>query len=290
MANGKQAAAPGKRSACSAYSARPTCGRWAWASCSSANTWAGTSRVGKGGAYAALIACWFAGLLYTCVAMIDSEVTSTVAAAGGQYTQAKHIIGPLMAFNVGLYLVFAYTMLEAGNAITIGFLVDTVANMAGHTGIDQRPFIILSIMFLAWLNYRGVLATLNFNLVITAIAFIAIIVLFVSVQPWSADSPLQHAELLSGKRPCPMAGSASSPPCTSACGTTSASRAPTQAAEEVRSPARALPYRHDGRHDHAADRRDADVVRLRRADAVGVSRPGGRAAVRRGAADGQHVR
>ena len=33
-------------------------------------------------------------------------------------------------------------------------------------------------MFLAWLNYRGVLATLNFNLVITAIAFIAIILLF----------------------------------------------------------------------------------------------------------------
>ena len=93
--------------------------------------------VGKGGAYAALIACWFAGLLYTCVAMIDSEVTSTVAAAGGQFTQAKHIIGPLMAFNVGLYLVFAYTMLEAGNAITIGYLVDTVANMAGHSGIDQ---------------------------------------------------------------------------------------------------------------------------------------------------------
>ena len=27
--------------------------------------------VGKGGAYAALIACWFAGILYTCVAMID---------------------------------------------------------------------------------------------------------------------------------------------------------------------------------------------------------------------------
>src|ERR1043165_2640716 len=46
--------------------------------------------VGKGGAYGALIACWVIGLLYTCVAMIDSEITSTVAAAGGQYAQAKH--------------------------------------------------------------------------------------------------------------------------------------------------------------------------------------------------------
>ncbi|MGE4247168.1 MAG: amino acid permease, partial [Parvibaculaceae bacterium] len=51
----------------------------------------------KGGALAALITCWFVGLLYTSVAMIDSEVTSTVAAAGGQYAQAKHIVGPLMA-------------------------------------------------------------------------------------------------------------------------------------------------------------------------------------------------
>jgi ethanolamine permease len=197
--------------------------------------------VGKGGAYAALIACWFAGLLYTCVAMIDSEVTSTVAAAGGQYTQAKHIVGPLMAFNVGLYLVFAYTMLEAGNAITIGFLVDTVANMAGHSGIDQRPFIVLSIMFLAWLNYRGVLATLNFNLVITAIAFIAIILLFVGTTV-GTDSPLRHAELMSGEAALPYGW----------IGIVAAMHfglwyylgieGTTQAAEEVRSPARALPF------------------------------------------------
>jgi ethanolamine permease len=198
--------------------------------------------VGKGGAYAALIACWFAGLLYTCVAMIDSEVTSTVAAAGGQFTQAKHIIGPLMAFNVGLYLVFAYTMLEAGNAITIGYLVDTVANMAGHSGIDQRPFIVLSIMFLAWLNYRGVLATLNFNLVITAIAFVAIVLLFFGVMPWSADSPLKHIGLMSGTAALPYGW----------IGVVAAMHfglwyylgieGTTQAAEEVRSPARALPF------------------------------------------------
>ncbi len=195
--------------------------------------------VGKGGAYAALMACWFAGILYTCVAMIDSEVTSTVAAAGGQYTQAKHIIGPLMAFNVGLYLVFAYTMLEAGNAITVGFLVDTVSAMTGHSGIDQRPFIILAIMFLAWLNYRGVLATLTFNLVITAFAFTAIILLFLSLKPWSGDSLLAHADLMTD---LPYGW----------LGVLAAMHfglwfylgieGTTQAAEEVRSPARSLPF------------------------------------------------
>lgn len=160
--------------------------------------------VGKGGALAALIACWMAGLLYTCVAMIDSEVTSTVAAAGGQYAQAKHIVGPLMAFNVGLFLVFAYTMLEAANAITLGYLVQTVGgmlDMKDATGsvmeLHDKPFIVLTIMFLAWLNYRGVYATLTFNLVITAIAFIAIIILFFAVKPWTGET-LKHSDLLTG--------------------------------------------------------------------------------------------
>ena len=199
--------------------------------------------VGKGGAYAALIACWFAGLLYTCVAMIDSEVTSTVAAAGGQYTQAKHIVGPLMAFNVGLYLTFAYTMLEAGNAITLGYLISVVAPMTGYTGVlDQRPFIILSILFLAWLNYRGVLATLTFNLVITAIAFVAILVLFVATTGLFGTSIMQHKALMSGAAALPYGW----------IGVLAAMHfglwfylgieGTTQAAEEVRSPARSLPF------------------------------------------------
>ncbi|PVA09380.1 amino acid permease [Pelagivirga sediminicola] len=195
--------------------------------------------VGKGGAYAALLACWFAGILYSCVAMIDSEVTSTVAAAGGQYTQAKHIIGPLMAFNVGLYLVFAYTMLEAANAITFGFLIDTVAGMTGHEGLDQRPFIILAIMFLAWLNYRGVLATLTFSLVITAFAFCAIIALFLTTAVFMSDSPLRHAELMTDL-PYGWLGVIAAMHfglwyylgIEGTC----------QAAEEVRSPARSLPF------------------------------------------------
>jgi ethanolamine permease len=198
--------------------------------------------VGKGGAFAALIACWFAGILYTCVAMIDSEVTSTVASAGGQYTQAKHIIGPLMAFNVGLYLVFAYTMLEAANAITAGYLFFVVAQMSGHaTDLDQRPFIILVIMSLAWLNYRGVLATLTFNLVITAIAFVAILILFFSTSGILGAGIMEHAALFEGHE-MPYGW----------IGVLAAMHfglwyylgieGTTQAAEEVRSPARALPF------------------------------------------------
>ncbi|MCB5409876.1 APC family permease [Pseudogemmobacter faecipullorum] len=199
--------------------------------------------VGKGGAYAALMACWFAGILYTCVAMIDSEVTSTVAAAGGQYTQAKHIVGPLMAFNVGLYLVFAYTMLEAANAITVGFLIDTVAIMSGHSGgVDQRPFIILAIMFLAWLNYRGVLATLTFNLVITAFAFTAVITLFLATSGIFTPSPLMHEALMSGQAALPYGSLGILAAMHFGLWYYLGIEGTTQAAEEVRSPARSLPF------------------------------------------------
>lgn len=152
--------------------------------------------VGKGGAYGSLIACWFIGLLYTCVAMIDSEVTSTVAAAGGQYAQAKHIVGPLMAFNVGLYLVLAYTMLEAADALVVGDLLTIVAGQFGHADLDPKPFVVLTIAFLAWLNYRGVFMTLTVNFVITAVAFLALVVMFFWTQPWNPGAVLLHEKLL----------------------------------------------------------------------------------------------
>jgi ethanolamine permease len=195
----------------------------------------------KGGTLAAMIICWVIGLLYTSVAMIDSEVTSTVAAAGGQYAQAKHIVGPLMAFNVALYLVFAYTMLEVSNAILIA---DTVKSYAGdsftywhHSGLEAGIIVIL-----AALNYRGVLMTLNVNFVITAIAYLAIIVLFFAVQPWSQGVVLRLGDMVTPDDALPYGW----------IGVVAAFHwgiwyylgieGTTQAAEEVRSPARSLPY------------------------------------------------
>jgi ethanolamine permease len=154
--------------------------------------------VGKGGMFGALIAAWVVGVLYTCVAMIDSEVTSTVAAAGGQYTQAKHMIGPLMAFNVGLFLVLEYTMLEAADANVMSYLATTVSGQLGYHGsVNQYAFIVLAIMVLAFLNYRGVLATLSVNFVITAIAFVAIVVLFLGVEGFNPTAQLHFGGLTS---------------------------------------------------------------------------------------------
>jgi ethanolamine permease len=151
--------------------------------------------VGKGGAWGALIACWVIGLLYTCVAMIDSEVTSTVAAAGGQYAQVKHTIGPLMAFNVGLYLVLAYTMLEAGDVQVAGYLIQIGVAELGYE-VDWKVWTVLSLAILALLNYRGVFMTLTINFIITAAAFLSIIILFIGVEPWNPGAILRHSDLL----------------------------------------------------------------------------------------------
>ncbi len=195
----------------------------------------------KGGTLAALIICWVVGLLYTAVAMIDSEVTSTVAAAGGQYAQAKHIVGPLMAFNVALYLVFAYTMLEVSNAILIA---DTIKSYAGEGFGDwhYKGAIATVIVVLAALNYRGVLMTLNVNFVITAIAYLAIIVLFFSVQPWSQGAVLKLGEMVTPENALPYGWIGVIAGFHWGIWYYLGIEGTTQAAEEVRSPARSLPY------------------------------------------------
>jgi ethanolamine permease len=193
--------------------------------------------VGKGGALAALLACWLAGLLYSCVAAIDSEITSSLPAAGGQYAQAKHIVGPAMAFNTGLYLVCAYTMLEAANAIIFGHLMRTIGVMAGYETASAKPFTVLAIVSLAWLSYRGVHTTLKFTLVITAVAFAAIVVLFLATRPWT-EEVLLHRRLLDSL-PYGWLGVVAS--LHFALWYYLGIEGTCQAAEEVRSPSRALP-------------------------------------------------
>ncbi|TCK21786.1 APC family permease [Pseudonocardia endophytica] len=152
--------------------------------------------VEKGGMYGALVAGWVVGLLYTCIVMINSEITSAIPAAGGQYAQAKHTVGPLMAFNVGLYLTLAYTMLEASNANVLSYLLTTLANLMGSTEeLSPYPFAVLAILALAFLNYRGVFATLTLNFVITGFAFVTLLLLFVGLQGWNPTASLDLSGL-----------------------------------------------------------------------------------------------
>ncbi|GJE42167.1 putative amino acid permease YhdG [Methylobacterium soli] len=133
----------------------------------------------------------------------------------------------------------AYTMLEVSNAIVTGDLIEAFLTNLGIAGtVDKRAFMVLTIVALAFLNYRGVLASLTMNLLITAAAFAAIVVLFVATQPWAPGAVLQHDALLVG---LPYGSLGILAAMHFGLWFYLGIEGTTQAAEEVRSPARALP-------------------------------------------------
>ncbi|MBP1759495.1 MAG: amino acid transporter [Firmicutes bacterium] len=150
--------------------------------------------VAKGGSLGAIIACWVIGILYISLVMINTEIGSVIPEAGGQYAMAKYLLGPLAAFNIGLMLVFEYVMLEAADALVVGAILQSI-----NPAIQSLPYVILTLLLLTYLNYRGVYATLTLNFFITAIAFITIFVLLFSTQfHIPSQSILQLTELTNG--------------------------------------------------------------------------------------------
>jgi len=148
----------------------------------------------QGGSLAALLGMWVMGVVYAGQVMMVSEMSTVMPEAGGQYTMAKYLLGPLAAFNVGLMQVFEYSMLEAGDVIVVGQLLNSL-----DPDIQILPFTILTLLVLAFINYRGAQATLTLNFVITAVAFASVIILLFSTNFWDPQATLiQLKELTNG--------------------------------------------------------------------------------------------
>lgn len=152
--------------------------------------------VAKGGTLGAIIACWVIGLLYISLVMVNTEIGSVIPEAGGQYAMAKYLLGPLAAFNIGLMLVFEYVMLEAGDALVVGVILKSL-----NPHIQSLPWIVLTLMLLTYLNYRGVYATLSFNFIITSIAYVTIFVLLISTRFWSPGLSMLRLQAFSNGLP-----------------------------------------------------------------------------------------
>lgn len=152
--------------------------------------------VAKGGTLGSIIACWTIGLMYIALVMCNTEIGSVIPEAGGQYAMAKYLLGPLAAFNVGLMLVFEYVMLEASDALVVGAIFNSL-----NPELQPLPWIILTLLFLTYLNYRGVYASLTFNIIITAIAYVTIFILLFSTRFWSPSHSLLSLPTLSNGLP-----------------------------------------------------------------------------------------
>lgn len=139
----------------------------------------------KGGSLGALLACWIIGILYVCLIMVNTEMGTFVPEAGGQYAMAKYFMGPLASFNIGLMLVFEYVMLEAADALVVGELLKSLS-----PEIQVLPFILLSLLALTYLNYKGSHGSMNVNIFLTGIAFITILILLFSTKFYSPGESL----------------------------------------------------------------------------------------------------
>lgn len=141
--------------------------------------------IAKGGSLGAIIACWVIGILYICLIMVNTEMGSVISESGGQYAMAKYFLGPLASFNIGLMLVFEYVMLEAADAVVVGEILKTL-----HPDVQALPYIVLSLLVLTYMNYKGAHATLNLNIVLTAVAFATIFILLFSTKFYSGTESL----------------------------------------------------------------------------------------------------
>jgi len=150
--------------------------------------------IAKGGSLGAIAACWIIGVMFICLIMVNTEMGCVIPEAGGQYAMAKYLLGPLAAFNIGLMLVFEYVMLQAADALVVGEILKTLS-----PDVNALPYVILSLLALTYINYRGVYATLTLNFVITAIAFVTIFILLFSTRFYSeTESLLQIKKLTNG--------------------------------------------------------------------------------------------
>lgn len=150
----------------------------------------------KGGSLGSIIACWTIGILFISLIMLNTEMASVIPESGGQYAMAKYLLGPLTAFNVGLMIVFEYVMLEAADALVVGEILKTLS-----PDVQALPYIILSILLLTYMNYRGVHATLNLNIILTGIAFVSIIILLFSTKFYSPSESLINLNKLTNGLP-----------------------------------------------------------------------------------------
>lgn len=148
----------------------------------------------RGGIGAALIGMWIISSMYVSMISMTTEMATLMPEAGGQYTMAKYILGPLGAFNIGLMAVMEYAALEAADALVVGEILQVIS-----PDFQPLPYIILALLVLTYVNYRGGQATFTLNLVITSAAFIAVIILLFSTNFYDPQATLiQMQDLTSG--------------------------------------------------------------------------------------------
>ncbi|MGM8897697.1 MULTISPECIES: ethanolamine permease [unclassified Psychrobacter] len=134
----------------------------------------GLAQGGWGGMFVALIAV---ALMYLCMCLSMSEMSTMLPTAGGGYSFARTAFGPLGGYLTGTAILIEYAIAPAAIAVFIGSYCESLFGIGGWI-----IYLTCYIVFIA-IHLKGAGEALKLMFGITAVACIALVVFIVSMFP-----------------------------------------------------------------------------------------------------------
>lgn len=145
----------------------------------------GIGQGGWGGMFVALI---IVAIMYLCMCLSMSEMSTMLPTAGGGYSFARTAFGPLGGYLTGTAILIEYAIAPAAIAVFIGSYCESLFGVGGWVVYLGCYLIFMGI------HLKGAGEALKIMFVITAIACVALIVFIVSMIPHFSVSNLFNIE------------------------------------------------------------------------------------------------
>lgn len=134
----------------------------------------GLAQGGWGGLFVALVAV---ALMYLCMCLSMSEMSTMLPTAGGGYSFARTAFGPLGGYLTGTAILIEYAIAPAAIAVFIGSYCESLFGVGGWI-----VYLTCYIVFIG-IHLKGAGEALKIMFVITAVACIALVVFILSMIP-----------------------------------------------------------------------------------------------------------
>lgn len=146
---------------------------------------------GAGGPMGLAIAMIPVTILYVTFILSYSELATMIPHAGGPSAYARRAMGPFAGFITGLSCLIEFVFAPPAIALAVGgyihFLVPAVPAMLAT---------VVAFLFFIFLNYLGMKTSATFELIVTVIALVGLVIFWIAAAPHFAMSRLMAEPIL----------------------------------------------------------------------------------------------
>lgn len=146
---------------------------------------------GAGGPIGLAIAMIPVTIMYVTFILSYSELATMIPHAGGPSAYARRAMGPFMGYITGLSCLIEFVFAPPAIALAVGgyihFLVPAVPAMVAT---------VVAFLFFIFLNYLGMKTSATFELIVTVIALVGLVIFWIAAAPHFAMSRLMAAPIL----------------------------------------------------------------------------------------------